>query len=318
MSKHTDKDFEDFLAGHSPVSDLYRKGDGSATPETLDKLILKQAHSVVETRHRSYSPFSGRWVVPASLAAVIVISMTVIIQLPVHESAMPELISEIELEKKSQHTDNLPQLQQERRQAGSHEKEVAISTEKPTTAQFAAPAPAQQDQLAKTKSTSGNTGLAKQEESPASRSKYPAETAAPVANIAAEKPGTAQQIPSQPAAAVAQDVAKELQYRTETSRVESPQPRLYAPAEEAPPVEAMMEPALEEPPARDEPVEAKAALKEDKAILPAEQWLKKITDLINENSMQLAREEYQRFRKHYPAYTSKAIEQIESAFKGKQ
>lgn len=274
MSNQHDKDLDDFLAGDSPVSDLYRKSAGISTPKALDDRIINQAHQAIEQHHAGYSPFSGRWIVPASLAAVIVISITVIMQVPVHESSSPGLMSELEAVKKQAEQDSLAGLKREdskrKTETGEYRsKEVA---EKPRAAKMAAPAqpatPAKEMTLGAAEDKA-DYELFKQEQSPVPESLAQSEPApAPMLAETARE-----EAPLEEATGTAMGISR--QANTATATVE-------------------------------------IASKAEAVIPSANEWIDKILKLLDKNQLKQASEEYKKFREHYPDHQAKKIAVIES------
>ncbi len=81
-SKKTDKELEEFLNGTSELSSLYREASNDVVPAHMDEVVLRLAREDVnQSRRKVLSPFSGNWKVPASLAAVLVLSVTVILRM---------------------------------------------------------------------------------------------------------------------------------------------------------------------------------------------------------------------------------------------
>lgn len=78
MSSQGPKDpvFEDYLQGQSDLSRLYRDGAAETPPLALDETILAASRRAVRSRPRVMHPrFARSWVVPVSLAAVLVLSI---------------------------------------------------------------------------------------------------------------------------------------------------------------------------------------------------------------------------------------------------
>lgn len=71
-----DKEFETYLKGRTPLSQAYRAGAREVPPSRLDAAILKEARQVVAKRLRlARSPFGTHWFIPLSAAAVIVLTV---------------------------------------------------------------------------------------------------------------------------------------------------------------------------------------------------------------------------------------------------
>jgi len=74
--KTPDEMIEDYLRGKSPLSRAYRSEAIEEPPRALDKVILDAARHAVHARPRMpRSPFAWHWMVPLSAAAVIMLSV---------------------------------------------------------------------------------------------------------------------------------------------------------------------------------------------------------------------------------------------------
>lgn len=81
MSGPNDKDrsLDEYLRGDSPVSRAYREEAQELPPAHLDARILAEANRAGTAAKRvAKSPFSSYWMVPASLAAVLVLAVSVV------------------------------------------------------------------------------------------------------------------------------------------------------------------------------------------------------------------------------------------------
>jgi hypothetical protein len=73
----------EYLKGDSEISRLYRRGTGEQPGADLDARILSRARREVDRKHRVvHSPFARHWMVPASLAAVMILTVSVIVLMP--------------------------------------------------------------------------------------------------------------------------------------------------------------------------------------------------------------------------------------------
>ncbi len=78
-NKH-EVEFEDYLAGDSALSASYRQVSSEQPSAHLDDAILAASRRAVKARPRyAFSPFASDWHVPLSLAAVLVLSLTVVV-----------------------------------------------------------------------------------------------------------------------------------------------------------------------------------------------------------------------------------------------
>ena len=86
-----DKLLQEYLAGDSALSRLYRDRATEQPDAHLDATIRARAHAAVARDARvAHSPFARNWMVPTSLAAVLVLSVSVVVlmlSLSMHQSA---------------------------------------------------------------------------------------------------------------------------------------------------------------------------------------------------------------------------------------
>ena len=74
-----DQAFKDYLRGDSGLSRRYRAGKQAQPSEHLDDAIIAAARKEAASRPRPvHSPFGGHWYVPVSLAAVLVICVSIV------------------------------------------------------------------------------------------------------------------------------------------------------------------------------------------------------------------------------------------------
>lgn len=89
--EHDEKLLEEYLEGNSELSRLYRRGADEQPAERLDERILAEARRAVSTRKRVvHSPFARHWLVPTSLAAVLVLSLGVVLLMPAPEPVLDD------------------------------------------------------------------------------------------------------------------------------------------------------------------------------------------------------------------------------------
>lgn len=78
-----DELLEEYLEGDSALSRLYRQVADEQPDASLDARIRARAHDdVARDRRVAHSPFSRNWMVPTSLAAVFVLSVSVVVLMP--------------------------------------------------------------------------------------------------------------------------------------------------------------------------------------------------------------------------------------------
>jgi hypothetical protein len=74
---------QEYLAGDSALSRLYRRGAGEQPGAELDARIRGEARRALEPKGRViHGPFSRHWIVPTSLAAVVVLSVSIVLLMP--------------------------------------------------------------------------------------------------------------------------------------------------------------------------------------------------------------------------------------------
>jgi hypothetical protein len=79
MSEQKDnQELEEYLKGQSELSRQYRAESGNEPPEHLDAAILSAAKKAIENQGAGGGPSTTRWYVPLSLAAVLVISFSLV------------------------------------------------------------------------------------------------------------------------------------------------------------------------------------------------------------------------------------------------
>ena len=78
-----DELLDEYLEGDSALSRLYRQVADEQPDAGLDARIRARAHDAVAPNRRvAHSPFSRNWMVPTSLAAVFVLSVSVVVLMP--------------------------------------------------------------------------------------------------------------------------------------------------------------------------------------------------------------------------------------------
>lgn len=60
------------------IKDLYRQSANEQSPAHLDEAILAASRKAVSARPRPAAPFSGRWQLPVSLAAVLIVTVLLV------------------------------------------------------------------------------------------------------------------------------------------------------------------------------------------------------------------------------------------------
>ncbi len=79
--KRDEQNLEEYLQGDSALSRAYGAEQKAQVPEHLDKAILSAANESVKAKQASklaYSPFARRWYVPVSMAAVLMLCVSLV------------------------------------------------------------------------------------------------------------------------------------------------------------------------------------------------------------------------------------------------
>lgn len=296
MTDPTKKDAEldEYLAGDSELSRAYREASGELPPAHLDARILSEARRADAPAPATPGAFSGRWMVPASLA-VIVLAVSVVVLLPEPQRPLPEI---------SESTED----------RGLREERAGPGTAGEAAADLA-PAPARPD-LKK----SVETGAAKRRY----RSSVTAgdEDGAAGSGVAAPEadvvPRSMEDSLSAPASRLPEAPAESKVF-TESGIVRGRQVQeqneqgtrrreLRAPAMEALPEREPLtrEPALSSPPGSQSPPTAASSASADNersfATPPdAAAWLARIADLVAQGKTDDAVDELRAFRQRYPS-----------------
>lgn len=79
-----DRELKAYLRGDSPLTKAYKEAAHELPPHELDAQILAEAHraDAGAARPRATGPFSGSWMVPASVTAVVLLAVSVVVLLP--------------------------------------------------------------------------------------------------------------------------------------------------------------------------------------------------------------------------------------------
>jgi len=81
MGDNKDKLVGEYPGGQSDLSRLYARADKPEPPASLDKEILEAARKNVHPGGRASGPYGAKWYVPVSLAAVLVLTVGVVVTL---------------------------------------------------------------------------------------------------------------------------------------------------------------------------------------------------------------------------------------------
>ena len=94
--KTSDAEFDAYLDGKSPLSELYQRSETGGPGKDIDNAILSAARQEVQ-KHASGSSTRGyRWYVPMALAASLVIALMVVRVGPFDNAPGPDQIAENE------------------------------------------------------------------------------------------------------------------------------------------------------------------------------------------------------------------------------
>lgn len=85
--KKKDQDLDQYLEGRDGLSQKYHQVSAESPPHNIDEAILASSRKAVSAKPTSViAPFSSRWHVPMSVAAVVVLSVLVVISIPEYTS----------------------------------------------------------------------------------------------------------------------------------------------------------------------------------------------------------------------------------------
>jgi len=79
--KQDEQNLDEYLQGDSALSRAYGAEQKTQVPEHLDKIILSAANEAVRPKQPlkvAYSPFARRWYVPVSMAAVLMLCVSLV------------------------------------------------------------------------------------------------------------------------------------------------------------------------------------------------------------------------------------------------
>ncbi len=79
-----DREFDAYLRGDSPLSKAYKEDARELPPAHVDAQVLAEAHRADAGRRKQLTrnPFSGSWMVAASVTAVVILAVSVAVLLP--------------------------------------------------------------------------------------------------------------------------------------------------------------------------------------------------------------------------------------------
>lgn len=290
MSERDQDAFEKYLEGKSELSRLYRDAPREEPSAQLDAAILAAARREAGSRPRfARSPFSRSWYVPVSIAAVIVVSVT--LTLLVMEQEPSPVTPRLEFDK-------------------------AVPAK--TAPKAAEALPGARD--AKTESKPGEEARkpvaphALPEAGPVEPRAVPADKpASKLQALPAPKPGealSAQPFPQKESGAISGGAGTLGAPASGSARDDAMQREFQKPEAAAPPAPAkQMAPAGPKERRTDEPaarmksaVEKREAVKTQTGALPPEQWLKDIVELRRQGKVAEAEVSLAEFKKHYPDY----------------
>ena len=81
--KNNDRELDRYLQGNDELSKEYREISLDSPPDHIDKAILAASKKAVEAKPVNViTPFSSHWYIPASIAAVVVISVLLVFNIP--------------------------------------------------------------------------------------------------------------------------------------------------------------------------------------------------------------------------------------------
>ncbi len=86
--KHDDDAFDAYLEGKSALSGEYRRDDATTPPASLDAAILSASREAIPAAHKLPEPVPRRWLRPLSIAAVMFLSVTLVVSIQLEEGIL--------------------------------------------------------------------------------------------------------------------------------------------------------------------------------------------------------------------------------------
>ncbi len=264
----------EFLEGDSALSRLYRRDAHEEPNAQLDATILAEARrNLARTSRVAHSPFARHWVVPTSLAAVLVLSVSVVLLTP-----DPVRQPGIEMDGVAETPGAAGSLADAPKAAASGE-EMPAPAGAPSLAKPAMDR--EQDSDAEDESTGGRaSGLVPLQ--PPARQQRAHE---PVAKSSEKRERKALRLKSVP--------SNEQQPRPAPATGAGVAEQAAAPSTSRARVESLAEPLAELPP-------GPHAMPADTVQADPEAWLRFIESLLKEQNPQAARSNLRAFRSRYP------------------
>jgi len=268
---NNDKELENYLQGGSMLSRLYRQSTTSGPAPGTNNAILSAARKAVSKPSRPVSPFGYRWMIPASLAAVLVLTVSIVI---LQDSSIEDTskLKQTEMDQaRPAITEGLPasksKLARKKEQTTAAPTQLAKKVQPALTLGDSADSsePASAKSLAK---QAGRLALTEEQPAPASA---PPSPAAVTGKNAAELKVTAREAPAEQLQANAADGKKRDMRQEKTT------------------------------PETEQQIQPERRL-ESAAPFTPEQWLKKIQELVQTNKLAEAEKEYNAFKLAFPDF----------------
>ena len=94
-----DDEFDTYLNGKSPLSDAYRSLAGEKPSEESDQHLRAAAREAIDKHpETATSPFSSNWGVPVSIAAVLILAVSIVALMPELENETPLPVASSDLQ----------------------------------------------------------------------------------------------------------------------------------------------------------------------------------------------------------------------------
>lgn len=283
-----ERQFEKYLQGQSDLSQAYQEAPAVKLPEHLDAAILAEAHRAVDARPGGKN--RRHWYMPLSLVATLFVMVMAGLMLP-------DMLKEADMTRQLQQAAPAASVPAQQADAVATGKlaEVVRTDSRIQSRDEARPAasaqPEYKEKSAQVQNVYRQSGAAMPVEAPAPVAALSSEPAQPELMPApvplADKPALASRRKSEEPVKQELLLEKGMLADTEIRSDKAARRSMAAPAA---------------PMAKGYENQQSGMGTSDERVLPAEEWIKRIRKLVQENKMEEARKELAEFRKKYPDY----------------
>ena len=262
-------DNHDLMNDAEPDSDPrltahYRAGSQEQSPSHLDDAILAMARREVHAKPRSAKIYSSRWAVPVSIAAVLVLSVSLVTLI---KQEIPETLTQAP--KLSKPAESKPKVGMAEKKEEAKRRTLPSSSMSDVEQSIPPSAPLKKERRRKTGNQAAKSATTKAE------AIAPQDGVFSKPEVPAPAPDAKQAMPTQQQSELREDSIRS---------ADKPLPAIKS------------SPTLR--------MQAETAKKSaEKKVVSPEQWLKAIDELLKQGKQDDARKSLKRFRKQYPYYS---------------